>query len=78
MPISQLDGARKLGGLMRDKEGEDNMVQLPGCKFQTHCFGKGNACLDMWICCSAHAPCIDVEVRASCTPPHLSSIQREL
>ena len=62
---------------MSDKEGENSVVHLPGCKFQPHFSGKRNACLDMWICCSAHAPCIGVEVPASCTPPHLTSIQRE-
>ena len=30
MTISQLDGSRKLGGLVMDKEGEDNTVLLPG------------------------------------------------
>jgi len=33
--------------VVRDKEGEDNMVQLPGCKFQPHCLE--NVML-VWTC----------------------------
>ena len=86
------DRARKPGGLVTsspntifdgcaDKEGEDNMVHLPGCRLQPHCSAKRDAGLDMWVFCSVRGPCFGVVVPArkvgGCTPPHLTSIQRE-